>query len=858
MRTASLFLLAVFSCLLSFRTNAQNVSWAKQLGGTNGDWGYSVAADASGNVYTTRMFTGTADFDPGGGTFNLVSTITASADVFISKLDASGNFVWAKQMGGPSGDIGTSIFLDASGNIYVAGYFEGTADFDPGAGIFNMTSAGVEDIFIAKLDASGNFSWAKQMGGTGPDAANFITLDASGNIYTTGFFENTADFDPGPGTFNLASAGSHDVFISVLDASGNFSWARKIGGTGVDVGYSVKVDAAGNVCTAGYFQSTADFDPGAGVFNITASTGSDAFISRLDASGNFSWAKNFGGGAGYNVANSIALDASGNVYATGIFESTVDFDPGPGTFNLTSAGFGDIFVSKLDASGNFAWVKQMGGSNGEVGYSIALDASGNIFTTGQFGGTADFDPGAGTSNLTASGGGDIFISKLDASGNFSWAGGFGASGGDLGNCIFLDAPGYIYTTGLFTGTGDFDPGAGTLNLSATGQQDIFVHKMTPCSFAPSQPGSISGSTILCAGSSNTYNIAAVSGATSYTWTLPGGWSGTSTTTSITATAGSSGTITVTANNLCGSSAAQTFSVTVSNPALTLTPASATCSGSCNGSITAGTTGGIAPYTYSPSLTGLCAASYTVTVTDNIGCTAQQTTTVTEPVTLTLSTSAITGATCNGTCDGSVTLSASGGTAGYTYSPSTTNLCAATYTFTVTDANGCTATASATITEPTALTASVTSNPESGLCDGNATAAPSGGTGSYTYLWNDPGAQTTATATGLCTGYYCVTVTDANGCTATSCDSVDTTVGIDVQTEKNGITIFPNPNYGTFHLVIDQQEAILVLTDVSGRFIESRTLYRGTNRVETFLPAGIYFVRLTADGKETTVKMIVSH
>ncbi len=194
------------------------------MGGTNSDYGMSIAVDAAENVYTSGYFWLTADFDPGAGTFNL--TPAGSADIFVSKLDASGNFVWAKNMGGTNFDRGTNIGVDNSGNVYTTGTFEGTSDFDPGAGVVNLTSAGNNDIFISKLDASGNFVWAKRMGGTSSDGVSSIAIDSSGNIYTTGSFEGTADFDPGAGVVNLTSVGNNDIFVSKL---------RQCMSTGIDI-----------------------------------------------------------------------------------------------------------------------------------------------------------------------------------------------------------------------------------------------------------------------------------------------------------------------------------------------------------------------------------------------------------------------------------------------------------------------------------------------------------------------------------------------------------------------------------------------------------------------------------------------
>jgi len=207
---------------------SSNNFWAKSMGGMYWDQGNSIAVDSSGNVYTTGRFWGTADFDPGPGTFNMTSA--GGNDIFVSKLDSSGNFVWAKRMGGTDdaydGDIGLGIAVDSSGNVYTTGYFYGTADFDPGSGTYNLTAVEY-DIFVSKLNSNGDFVWAKSMGGAGWDKAASIAVDTSGNVYTTGFFEYNADFDPSLDVFDLVSPGSNDsIFISKLDSSGNFVWAK--------------------------------------------------------------------------------------------------------------------------------------------------------------------------------------------------------------------------------------------------------------------------------------------------------------------------------------------------------------------------------------------------------------------------------------------------------------------------------------------------------------------------------------------------------------------------------------------------------------------------------------------------------
>ncbi|MBI4946033.1 MAG: SBBP repeat-containing protein, partial [Bacteroidetes bacterium] len=165
-------------------------TWAKSMGGTDNDRGYSIAVDGSGNVYTTGVFTGTADFDPGAGNYPLTAAgVDGLSDIFISKLDASGNFVWAKRIGDTDNDRGYSIAVDGSGNVYTTGFFRGTVDFDPGAGSYPLTAAGSQEFFISKLDASGNFVWAISMSGI--SAGYSIAIDGSGYVYTTGLFWGT-------------------------------------------------------------------------------------------------------------------------------------------------------------------------------------------------------------------------------------------------------------------------------------------------------------------------------------------------------------------------------------------------------------------------------------------------------------------------------------------------------------------------------------------------------------------------------------------------------------------------------------------------------------------------------------------
>ncbi|MBT5207449.1 MAG: hypothetical protein HOM00_10215, partial [Acidimicrobiaceae bacterium] len=257
----------------------------------------------------------------------VTAVLAASAMLWVSGAPAG---AWSSDdgavavFGGTNADYGYSVAVDSSGNVYTTGYFNGTVDFDPGAGTANLTSNGYKDVFVSKLDSSGNYVWAKNFGGTGNDMGYSVAVDSSGNVYTTGYFTGTVDFDPGAGTTNLVPNGSSDAFVSKLDSSGDLVWAKNLDVQIVGFGQfdrtalSIAVDSSGNVYTTGYFNGTVDFDPGAGTVEFTAAV-TDAFVSKLDSSGNYVWAKSFGGDESYVKALSMAIDSSGNVYTTGSF-----------------------------------------------------------------------------------------------------------------------------------------------------------------------------------------------------------------------------------------------------------------------------------------------------------------------------------------------------------------------------------------------------------------------------------------------------------------------------------------------------------------------------------------------------------
>lgn len=466
-------LLLIPICVLFLNVKAQNFEWAKNMGGSNTDAGYSITTDATGNSYITGSFQGTADFDPSSSTVNLVSN--GANDIFIAKYDINGNYLWAHNIGSTGSDFGYSITTDMFENIYVTGSFQGTADFDPSViSTSNLISNGNGDVFFTKFDVNGNFVWAKKIGGAADDYGEGIISNSSGTIVLTGVFQGTADFDPDTSSYNLTSNGGSDIFLASYDSDGQLKWAKNVGGVSSDNASSVTNDATGNIFITGYFNGNADFDPGASSATLASHGSQDVFIAKYSNGGSYLWAIDLGGNNS-DIGNSISSDISGNVIITGSFNGTVDFNPGAGTSNLISNGNQDIFIGKYDTNGNYIWALNIGSNGLDKGNAIATDIYENIYLTGSFKFTVDFDFGSTVSNLSAIGNSDSFLAKYDASGNFKWVNQLGGASADEGLAVSVNLNGKVYTTGSFSGIANFysnlTPAA---NLTSNGNTDIYI------------------------------------------------------------------------------------------------------------------------------------------------------------------------------------------------------------------------------------------------------------------------------------------------------------------------------------------------------------------------------------------------
>jgi hypothetical protein len=470
-----------------------------------------AAVDPSGNVYVTGKLDGPVDLDPGAG---IVSPSPLGVwDGFVAKYTASGALVWAHRFGSTGIDGGQKLALDPSGNVWVAGDFSLTTDFDPGPGTANLTATGNHGQFLWKLNPAGAHLWAGSIDqsvvdGYGEETIYDLAIDASGNVLAVGWFSGTADFNPGAGVSSATSVTSgttstYDAFVLKLDNNGNFQWAKTFGGSVTnglgDSAVAVATDAAGNAYISGEFAGTVDLDPGPAVASFTSHGPIfyDNFLSKFDSAGNLVWAKTRAQGG----AVAIAVDAAGGLFTVGQFEGTADFDPGPGVANRTaSLGQPDIYLLKLDTSGAFQWVSQFGGSGPYPEYAadFALDDSGEIYVTGQFSTNADFDPGPGVTTLNPPGGATSadFVLRLNSSGGLIAAYVLGGAGIIETHALALNrATNQVYLSGDFDDTIDFDPNVAAAERTSLGTFDAFLLNLNFSGATPPPPtgsGTISG------------------------------------------------------------------------------------------------------------------------------------------------------------------------------------------------------------------------------------------------------------------------------------------------------------------------------------------------------------------------------
>jgi len=386
-----------------------NLVWNRTVGGPGNDYAIAVTTNPSGDVFVTGVFNDSVDMDPDTGVAMVYSA--GGADIFILKLDSAGNFGWVQTIGSPDDEDVSGITKDGIGNLFIIGKFGDVdpLDLDPGPGNDDNTSNGNTDIFIVGLTSSGNYLWGVSFGGSGGDVPYGITTDLTGNVFSTGAFRNTVDFDPGTGVDDQTSSGQQDIFVQKLSGLGNYIWARTFGGsTDNDYGTGIGTDHSGNVVTTGKFNGSVDFDPGTGV-NIQSDLGGGGeFLQKLDSGGDLLWANTIASNTGFVTSNALFIDGTDNVYTTGTVTGSMDFDP---SFNsdFQSGNPNSAFVQKIDGTGAYVWTKVIPGQSSGIG--VVVDPMDNLLMAGTYTGVVDFDPDFGVDLKPSLGSTDNYIFK---------------------------------------------------------------------------------------------------------------------------------------------------------------------------------------------------------------------------------------------------------------------------------------------------------------------------------------------------------------------------------------------------------------------------------------------------------------
>jgi hypothetical protein len=420
--------------------------------------------DGSDNIYITGGFTSpTINF--GGNSL----TSNGGEDVFLVKLDNSGNHLWSKNFGGDKADKGNFVAIDGLGNVYIAGIFESASINFGGNTLQNAGGCNgnpCADIFLAKFNSSGNHIWSKRFGGTGYDNLYSIAIDKLNNVYIVGNFHSPS-INFGGSDIPLTGGDWSDVYIAKFDSSGIHLWSKGFGGSYIDGAMSVAIDSSNNVYMTGWFSSS-NITFGGPVF--TNSGSSDIFLVKFDANGNHIWSRSFGG-SGADEPYVIALDKSNNVYLSGLYtSSSISF--GGNTITNTNPSTADIFLVKLDSNGTHLWSKGFGGSWWDYTYGISVEKSNNVIIGGMF---TSQSINFGGDTINSSGNFDAFFAKFDSNGNHICSRGYGGGGYDYGYSVAVDSAGSILLYGQFERSVDF----GVAQLTSSGFTDVFILKSSP-------------------------------------------------------------------------------------------------------------------------------------------------------------------------------------------------------------------------------------------------------------------------------------------------------------------------------------------------------------------------------------------
>lgn len=513
------------------------LEWGTYYGGYGFDLGTVLSCDNAGNVYVTGASWFSMDIATTG---SYQYTSAGDFDAFLVKFNKDGDRLWGTYFGGPSVDYGFGLTCDAYNSIYLSGQTLSSSGIATTGSYQPSKNAAIgTDAFLAKFDSSGARIWATYYGGPGDDNGGFCAYDPKGYVYLTGFTNSTSDI-AGSGFQNTYGGGTNDGFLAKFDTAGNFQWGTYYGGAGDDQSEGVASDGAGNVYIGGHTNSTSGI-ASASAHQTAIGGGYDDFVVKFDSAGARSWGTYYGGlndeyTGGFHT---VACDKHGSVFLAGHSSSTSGI-ASTGSYQDTLNGGKDAFLVKFNTTGARTWATYYGGSDDDYGGAISCDAAGDIYWCGITHSANNMASGGAYQTVYGGAPSDAFLAKFSNSGDRVYGTYYGGGSLDEAYAVAFDNEGNAYISGgTVSTTGIATPGS----FLTTFNNGIAVFLAKFCAGAIAS--SLNGSDSICAGSSNTYSIPPVYGATAYTWTLPSGWTGTSDSSSIVATAGTTGgTITV--------------------------------------------------------------------------------------------------------------------------------------------------------------------------------------------------------------------------------------------------------------------------------------------------------------------------
>lgn len=521
------------------------LSWATYYGGGLNDYSMcgNLTGDTMGNVYLSGYTPSTNNIATTG---SHQATMLGGEEGYLAKFNSSGVRLWATYYGGASQDVIRGSTCDPSGNIFIGGYSNSASGIAT-TGSHQPVLAGSSDAFIAKFDNAGVRQWATYFGGSSADQGLAVTLDKTGNVYLSGYTSSTN---------NIATAGSHqttrgggqDAFLAKFSNSGSLLWSTYYGGSATDNGLALSTDSSNNIYLSGFTKSTTAI-ASSGAYQTDFAGMEDAFFAKFDSTGVRQWSTYFGGSAAERC-QSICADANGNLYATGYTLSTNDIATA-GSHQAILGGYVDAFIVKFNNSGARVWSTYYGGTEMEEGYNVKFDALGTLFVCGTASSTSAIST-PGTYKDTLSGPADAYVAKFDTSGTRIWGTYYGGDVEEFAYSLYITLEAELYISGMTSSITGLSTLGSHQAIIGGGIFDAYLAKFNVCEL--SAPIAILGTNIVCPASIHTYSVPAVAGAISYTWMLPVGWSGSSTTNTISIQAGTiTDTITVVANFLCGTS-----------------------------------------------------------------------------------------------------------------------------------------------------------------------------------------------------------------------------------------------------------------------------------------------------------------